>query len=74
MTQEQSAQLTARRRYFTIAGTRLAGAMVIVLAIMTLQDVSGWSDIFGYLLLAAGLAAMLVIPHFMVRKWRSPPE
>ena len=67
-------EATAKKRYFIITGTRLLGAVLIVLAIMTLRDVTGWSAIFGYALLFFGVIDMLVVPQILVHKWRSPIE
>lgn len=72
MTERRADDALARKRYFTIATMRLIGALLIVLAIMTLRDITGLHEFFGYGLLILGIVGMLVIPQIMVRQWRSP--
>lgn len=63
----------AARRFVAMNVTRLLGvALVIVGMLMAagrlLPQVPHWA---GYLLIAAGLIDVFVIPAFMARKWRS---
>ena len=72
MTERRGDGDPARRRYFTIASTRLAGAILLITGVATVREVIGWSAELGYALMIAGAIGVLVIPQILIRKWRSP--
>ncbi len=72
VTERRGDDALARRRYFIIAGTRLMGAVLLILAVATLQGLTGWSRELGFALMAFGVIDLIVLPQFLVRKWRSP--
>lgn len=68
------AERVARTRYFTIAAVRLAGAVTIALAVaVVMGKIAAVPHIAGYGLLLLGVAEMVLLPQFLVSKWKSPP-
>ncbi|WP_017671237.1 hypothetical protein [Blastomonas sp. AAP53] len=64
----------ARSRFFIIGLVRLAGALMIALAVaITYGRVTAVPGEFGYVLLAAGVMAMVILPQMLVARWKSPP-
>ena len=64
----------AAARFAVIQLTRLAGVAMVVLGVLIangdmLPGLPGWA---GYLLLAAGLGDVFVVPVLLARKWRTP--
>ena len=66
---------TARNRWMVMQAARLAGAMMIVLGIVTAEgeavDLPGWS---GYLFIAIGLFGVFAAPTLLARRWHSPRQ
>ncbi|MGB7373777.1 hypothetical protein [Pontixanthobacter sp.] len=65
----QQAEAAARMRFFIISGTRLIGAVLVMLAIMVLIGTLDWPDYAGYILLGIGLVDSFVIPQILIRRW-----
>ena len=65
----------ARNRWMVIQAVRLAGAMMIVLGIITAEgeavDLPGWA---GYLLIAVGVFGVFMAPTLLARRWHSPRQ
>ncbi|MGB3738533.1 MAG: hypothetical protein WA948_04185 [Pontixanthobacter sp.] len=72
MTERRRADDPARRRYFIIAFTRLIGAVLLIIGVATVRGMTGGSPELGYVLMVVGAIAVLVVPQWLVRKWRSP--
>jgi membrane protein YdbS with pleckstrin-like domain len=64
----------ARNRFFVINFTRLAGVVAVFVAMLILADAIAGSYTLGYILLGLGLFDIFVIPQFLARRWRTPPE
>lgn len=62
----------ARARFFTMQAVRLAGVACVIVAILIVSERIAWPQFLGYLLLASGLIAVLVIPTLLARRWRTP--
>ena len=63
----------ARSRWAVIQAVRLAGAAMVVIALLILNGVVPAPEMAGYVLLVVGLADVFAIPQLLVRKWRTPP-
>lgn len=69
------AERTARRRYFTIGLVRLAGALSLAFGAAVAVGNSGRFPLaLGYAALVVGVLLMLVVPQWLVARWRTPPE
>lgn len=68
-TNQQQAEATAKTRFFIISGTRLIGAVLVMLAIMVLIGTLDWPHYVGYILLGIGLVDSFVIPQVLSRRW-----
>jgi hypothetical protein len=63
---------TARNRWLVIVFARLAGVAMVIVGLLGTQgriEMPMWA---AYVLLAAGLADVFLMPTFLARKWRSP--
>lgn len=61
----------AARRFYAIQLTRLAGALMVVSAILALNGAISLPGAISYLLLALGLTGFFIMPTFLARKWSS---
>lgn len=69
------AERIARARFFTIGAVRLAGAVTIALAVaVVMGKIAAVPHIAGYGLLLLGVVEMILLPQFLVSKWKSPPS
>jgi hypothetical protein len=68
----------ARNRWMTITLMRFFGFALAVLGLLMSQgavDVAGdQNKLVGYLFIVIGLLDGFVVPQFLARKWRTPPE
>jgi hypothetical protein len=64
----------ARGRWLAISVVRLSGVAMVVVGILTVQQVFEFPAIAGYALIAVGLLDVFLVPQFLARKWRSPLE
>lgn len=65
----------ARSRFFVIGAIRLAGAVTIALAVaIAYGRINGIPQVAGYVLLAAGIIEMIIVPQVLVARWKSPPS
>ena len=64
----------ARGRWMAINLVRVAGAAMVVVGLMMIQQVIPAPDWAGYVVLAAGLVDIFLAPLLLARKWRSPLE
>jgi hypothetical protein len=62
----------ARGRFFTIQAVRLAGVASVVAGMLASNGRLPAPVWLGYVLLAAGLVGVFVLPPILVRKWRTP--
>jgi hypothetical protein len=62
----------ARGRFFTIHAIRLAGVAGVVAGMLASNGRLPAPVWLGYVLLAAGLVGVFVLPPILVRKWRTP--
>ena len=74
MTPEQK-EVQARNRYFAITMTRLIGALCVAFGIMIVWErFESIPRIVGYVLVANGLIDIAILPRFLARRWRTPPQ
>lgn len=59
----------AVRRFYAIQMLRFAGALMVVTAILAINDAIALPDAMSYVLLAFGLAGFFVVPTLLARKW-----
>jgi membrane protein YdbS with pleckstrin-like domain len=64
----------ARNRFIIINLVRLSGVVMVLASMLILANAIEGSYAFGYVLLAAGLVDIFVVPQLLARKWRTPPE
>lgn len=64
----------ARNRYLIINAARLGGVAMVLVGILGLRGVLEYPEAAGYVLVVVGLVDVFVIPQFLARKWRTPPE
>ena len=65
----------ARSRFFMIGAVRLGGAVTIALAVaISYGRIAGVPGELGYALLALGIVEFLVLPQFLVKRWKTPPS
>ena len=75
MTQLSPEDALARQRYFTMALSRLAATVVVVIGIVIMgRAVAMPSRLAGLAVALVGLAGMVLIPRSMARRWRTPPR
>lgn len=61
----------AKKRFLTIQAVRLAGALLVMLAITIIAKVLPLPEIAGYVLLIVGMIEVFVMPVIMARMWSS---
>jgi hypothetical protein len=64
----------ARARWMTINAMRIGGVAMVIVGIIGLKGVIEYPEVAAYVLIAAGLFEIFVLPLIMARKWRSPLE
>lgn len=65
----------ARGRFFLLAATRLAGAVLLMLGLVaTSGRFAGLPREAGLVLALAGAFGFAIAPRLLARRWRSPPE
>jgi hypothetical protein len=64
----------ARNRWMVIQASRAGGVVMVVLGLLALRERIALPQIAGYFLLAVGLADIFLVPQFLARKWRTPPQ
>jgi hypothetical protein len=62
----------ARNRWIALSLNRLVGVALVVIGIMVLSDEMALPRPVGWIALGMGLFATLVLPHLLIRRWRSP--
>ncbi|MCB5426214.1 hypothetical protein H0274_13180 [Altererythrobacter sp. CC-YST694] len=62
----------ARGRYFTISMIRLAGVAMVLVGALVVRQIIEWPKMAGYVLIAAGLIDVYIVPQILARKWRTP--
>jgi hypothetical protein len=57
---------------------RIAGIVFALIGILMTQgaiDIAGGDNaMVGYVVIAVGLADAFIVPQFLARKWRTPPQ
>ena len=65
----------AAARFAVLQLVRLSGAVMLLLGVLLLSGKATWlprlPDVFGYILIAIGIAEFFVVPLFLTRRWRS---
>ncbi|MBC9034859.1 hypothetical protein IAG41_20910 [Sphingomonas sp. JC676] len=65
----------ARNRYYIIAGTNLVATAGAVLGLLIAgRSVTTEYTVLGGALLLASLYMMAVVPRWLARRWRTPPQ
>ena len=65
----------ARRRFFTLGLLRLAGAILIAVGALILNDkIASLPHAMGFVVLITGVLFLLLIPQILYARWRTPPE
>lgn len=64
----------ARGRWAVIQAVRIAGVVMTVVGLFIVNGNIPAPEIAGYVLLAAGLVDVLLVPTLLARKWRTPPR
>ena len=64
----------ARARWVVINIVRVAGVVMVIVGILGVEGYFAYPDIAAYVLIAAGVFDIFVVPLLLARKWRSPPE
>lgn len=62
----------SRNRWLTIQAARIGGVVLAILGLLAGEGAIGGQSWIGYLLLAAGLFVVFIVPTRLARKWRSP--
>ena len=62
----------ARNRWLAIQAARTGGAVLAILGLLVAEGAIAGPAWTGYLLLAAGLFVVFIVPTMLARKWRSP--
>lgn len=72
MTEEER---LARKRYFTMTGINLAGALGAVLGLLIAgRAATTGQTLLGGALILASLYMMATVPRSLARRWRTPPQ
>jgi len=61
----------AKHRFLVIQLARLSGLALVILGLLVVRGMIGLPEIAGYVLLAAGMAEILIVPRLLIRRWRS---
>ena len=61
----------ARARFFAMQAMRLGGLMMVIAALLGLNDVLPIPPIAAWPLLIVGLIEMFLIPQILARHWRT---
>ena len=74
MTPDERFQLE-RGRFAKLSLLRAAGVVVMLLGMgLWFGNLTADGETVGPLVFSAGLIASLVLPHVLVRRWRTPPR
>jgi len=65
---------TARNRWAVIQVMRVLGFAMVLVGILMVRGVIEASALLGYILIGIGLLDGFLMPQFLARKWRTPPE
>lgn len=64
----------ARRRWFFLSLSRLAGVGLVIAGLLVTQGAISWPVEVGYGLILIGIVDVFVVPQVLARRWRSPKE
>ncbi|HEX7753361.1 MAG TPA: hypothetical protein VF440_13295 [Novosphingobium sp.] len=64
----------AKARYFVIQAARVTGALLVAVGLLALNHKIDLPLTAGYGLVLLGLFEALLMPTFLSRRWKSPPE
>ena len=62
----------ARGRFMTIQLLRLSGVALVLAGLLAVRGKIGLPAEAGYVMLAAGLAGVFLVPQWLARKWKTP--
>ncbi|MEO6040316.1 MAG: hypothetical protein ABIP41_00255 [Croceibacterium sp.] len=63
----------ARGRFMMIQMVRITGVAMVLVGMLILRGRIHADHIAGYVLLAAGLVDVFLVPFVLARRWRTPP-
>ena len=64
----------ARARFAAINLARLAGVALVLVGMLAANGKIGLARPFPYVLLGLGLFLVFLVPAWLIRRWRTPPE
>jgi hypothetical protein len=64
----------ARNRFLVIGLARFSGVALVLIAILILTHTVDLPDWIGFVILAAGLVDIFLVPQWLARKWATPRE
>jgi hypothetical protein len=64
----------ARNRILVISLARFSGVALVLIAILILTHTVDLPDWAGFVILAAGLVDIFLVPQWLARKWATPRE
>lgn len=65
----------ARNRFFILSFLRLGGAFLVLAGIVIASGrYPSLPVLAGYALIVIGLVDMTVVPQWLARRWRTPPD
>jgi hypothetical protein len=65
---------TARNRFLVINLARFSGVALVLISILILTHTVDLPDWIGFVILAAGLVDIFLVPRWLARKWATPRE
>jgi hypothetical protein len=73
MTPEEETR--AQYRFLVLNIVRITGAAMLVLGLAVIaREAFGLPRAAGYVLFAVGLVEFILVPVFLAKKWKSPPQ
>jgi hypothetical protein len=74
MTPEQL-DAQARNRFLLLSLLRIGGAVLVLLGVVIAYGrVAAVPPVAGYVLVAAGFLDLAILPRWLGRRWRTPPD
>lgn len=65
----------ARNRFFLLTAARVSSVVLVAFGVLIIGGAIEAAPIeLGYALAVIGLVELMVLPRFLARRWRSPPE
>lgn len=65
----------AQQRFLILNFVRITGAIMLVIGLAVISNgVFGLPIAVGYVLFLVGIAAFMLVPLLLAKKWKSPPN